>query len=466
MSASLEAIPDISEPAAACASSEAAGPGTSTDEQDVQAGPPPAALGRYESECANEVNTIEDLHVVRSFDLGPEDVPKDLSDDESSLPDDSSSVASEAMEDAPPEPEPPAEDHSVQQLLSHTEPVFSVAVNAVHPELIATGGGDDVGYIWRFGQPQPIGKLQGHTDTISALGFSADGTLLASAGLDGAVRVWNVTTGELVVALDGPTQGINWLCWHARGSVLLAGSEDATAWMWKLPEGTVMQIFSAHSASVSYGGFVNNGKNVITASEDGTVRVWNPRTGTVDHCLHTTAQAQSLEPRPVTSLSGHATQPVFLFGMDDGGLKVSASTQSSNITGCSAPCHQSGRNDEQISQWESLRNRLNLSVSCGEPDHPCTERVLHANKDSDELARPKTRHSHTCTTQHVVPPVSLPVSLPVLFFYLLLSWRMPKLASFSRRCRGMTLRLSLSGFVTAWTYAPLQVWTANSACGT
>ena len=41
-------------------------------------------------------------------------------------------MASDAMSDVGglPEPEPPAEDHSVQQLTVHTEPVFAVAVNA------------------------------------------------------------------------------------------------------------------------------------------------------------------------------------------------------------------------------------------------------------------------------------------------------------------------------------------------
>lgn len=81
-----------------------------------------------------------------------------------------------------------------------------------------------------------------------------------------------------------------------------------------------MQIFSAHSAAVSYGAFINNGRAVLTASEDGTVRVWNPRSGTVDLCLQTGPSAHEL--RPVTCLAAHDSQPVFLFGMDDGGLKV------------------------------------------------------------------------------------------------------------------------------------------------
>lgn len=277
------------------------------------------------NEHPHEVSNVSDLHIVREVVLGPDDCPSVLSDD-SSVPDDdsdASSIASSAaaMEDVEPELPPPAEDHSVQQLAIHTDAVFAVCVNAAVPEILATGGGDDVGYLWRVGQPTPLCKLEGHADTISALGFSADGTLLASAGLDGTVRVWSAESGALVAALEGPSQGVTWLCWHTRGQVLLAGSEDATAWMWKLPEGNVMQIFSAHSANVSYGAFINNGRAVLTASEDGTVRVWNPRTGTVDFCLQAGALGQ--ETRPVTSLAAHPSQPVFMFGIDDGGLKVS-----------------------------------------------------------------------------------------------------------------------------------------------
>jgi|EP00900_Chrysochromulina_parva_P010183 ribosome assembly protein SQT1 len=276
-------------------------------------------------EFEDEVETIDDLIVKRVYDLGPDDPPpSDLDDDdESHLDEDASSMASEAMPDVTDiiEYDPPAEDHSVQRLIAHTEPVFAVAVNPAHPEILATGGGDDVGYLWRVGQPQPAFKLEGHSDTVSTIAFSADGSMLASGSLDGSVRVWHVPTGALAVALEGPTQGINWICWHVRGAVLLAGSEDATAWMWKLPEGSVMQIFSAHSASVSYGCFVNNGRSVLTGSEDGSVRVWNPRTGTVEHCLYAAPMGLH-EPRPITCLAAHPAQPVFMFGSADGGLKL------------------------------------------------------------------------------------------------------------------------------------------------
>lgn len=295
--------------------------------EDVLSALPSEEYGEYE-----EADMIDDLVVdeSRDFILGEDDVPPD--DDESELGSEMGDASE--MGDDPSESDtrlalpPPAEDHSIHQLQAHSEPVFSIAINGAHPEQVATGGGDDTGYLWRLdgqGLTEPV-KLEGHTDTISCMQFNADGTLLATGGLEGAVRVWRAETAELVVALEGPSQGINWLCWHARGNVLLVGSEDATAWMWKLPEGSVMQIFSAHSASVSYGSFANNGKCIVTASEDGTVRVWNPRAGTVDHTMQAgrdfMKDGEHEEGHLITCLAAHPSHPVVMFGMDDGKLKL------------------------------------------------------------------------------------------------------------------------------------------------
>eukprot|EP00965_Chrysotila_dentata_P088376 2918956-Pleurochrysis_carterae.AAC.1 len=273
-----------------------------------------------------EVAMMDDLLVSEEVELGPDDKPPlsdDDEDDDAEGGEGDGNDADELMDgEGSSNALPPTEvidDLSVSQLSAHTSSVFSVAVNAAQPQLFATGGGDDLAYMWQLGSADPVCKLSGHTDTVSCLAYSSDGQMLATGGLDGNVRVWAVPSGELIISLDGPTQGINWLCWHNRGAVLLTGSEDATAWMWKLPEGNAMQIFSAHSASVGYGGFTNGGRSVVTASEDGTVRLWNPRTGTVDHCMHVgTPHA----PVAVTCLGSHHTQPVFLFGGENGALKL------------------------------------------------------------------------------------------------------------------------------------------------
>jgi WD40 repeat protein len=52
---------------------------------------------------------------------------------------------------------------------------------------------------------------QGHTHTVEALRFSADGQLLVSASQDETIRLWDVTTGNCLQTLrtPGPYAGMN-----------------------------------------------------------------------------------------------------------------------------------------------------------------------------------------------------------------------------------------------------------------
>lgn len=129
--------------------------------------------------------------------------------------------------------------------------LFTVACSPTDATLVATGGGDDRGFLWKVGQGDWAFDLQGmhgtfkavdskqfieclccyslhisfssfirwssvaalylsagHTDSVSCLAFSADGQLLASGSFDGLVKVWKVPSGNLMCTLDGPGAGI------------------------------------------------------------------------------------------------------------------------------------------------------------------------------------------------------------------------------------------------------------------
>eukprot|EP00741_Cyanophora_paradoxa_P021199 tig00000237_g20460.t1 len=170
-------------------------------------------------------------------------------------------------------------DESAAQFREHKDPVYCVALHPSNPELAASGGGDDVAYVWNIATGQALHRLQGHTDTVANLKFSFDGKLVATAGMDGTAKVWNVETGALNCTLEGPAADLTWVDWHPKGYVLLGGSEDGTVWMWNAPTTKCMQVFAGHSGPVTCGGFTPDGKTVVTGSADGTVRTWSPRDG-------------------------------------------------------------------------------------------------------------------------------------------------------------------------------------------
>jgi len=90
-------------------------------------------------------------------------------------------------------------DDSIQGFFLHTSPVYSVAL---YENIAATGGGDDLGFLWDITNGEMIMKLDGHTDSVTNVAFSSDGMYLATGGMDGQVRIWHVQEKKLVVALE------------------------------------------------------------------------------------------------------------------------------------------------------------------------------------------------------------------------------------------------------------------------
>lgn len=219
-------------------------------------------------------------------------------------------------------------DDSIHTFEGHTAGVYSVAWSPTNPFLVATGGGDDKGFMWYAGeeayrstQGQVI-ELTGHTDTISSIKFNFDGSILATGGMDGCVKLWKTDTGRCLHSLSGPGDSVEWISWHPRGNVILAGCADYTTWMWSADSGECMQVFTGHSASVTCGDFSADGKLVITGGGEGdsSLRFWDPRSGV----CKTTLQGSHFHVAGLTALAVHPESGVVLTGSEDGTSKVVA----------------------------------------------------------------------------------------------------------------------------------------------
>ncbi|KAL9373675.1 hypothetical protein Peur_033295 [Populus x canadensis] len=80
---------------------------------------------------------------------------------------------------------------SVHTFTGHTGELYAVACNPIDATLVATGGAEDKGFLWKIGDGDWKVELNGYEDSVSCLAFSADGQLLASGGVGVTVRIWD-----------------------------------------------------------------------------------------------------------------------------------------------------------------------------------------------------------------------------------------------------------------------------------
>ncbi|KAJ4701187.1 angio-associated migratory cell protein [Melia azedarach] len=244
---------------------------------------------------------LDESDIIHEVTIDDEDLP-DIDDDEAGSDPENS--------------EQP--DDSEHIFTGHSGELYTVACSPTDATLVATGGGDDRGFLWRINQGDWASEIQGHKDSVSSLAFSTDGQLLASGGFDGLVQVWDTSSGDCKCALEGPGGGIEWVSWHPRGHVLLAGSEDSAVWMWNADRGAYLNMFSGHGSSVTCGDFTPDGKTICTGSDDATLRIWNPKSGENIHVI----RGHPYHTEGLTCLTISADSTLALTGSKDGSVHM------------------------------------------------------------------------------------------------------------------------------------------------
>ncbi|CAL9020703.1 unnamed protein product [Prunus brigantina] len=255
-------------------------------------------------------NPVQDFHEEEEDDQGEvyldeADIIGEVDVDDEDLPD-----ADDEIIDEP--------DDSMHIFTGHTGELYTVACSPTDPTLVATGGGDDRGFLWKIGHGDWAFELQGHKDSVSSLAFSTDGQLLASGSLDGIIQIWDITSRNLKCTLEGPGGGIEWVRWHPRGHLVLAGTEDSMVWMWNADKGSYLNSFSGHGSSVTCGDFTPDGKTICTGSADATLRIWNPKSGENIHVV----QGHPYHTAGLTCLAISSDSTLAVTGCEDGSIHV------------------------------------------------------------------------------------------------------------------------------------------------
>lgn len=236
-----------------------------------------------------EEDLLDDDEVGEEIEKGDEDQPMDDDDEEMEIQ---------------------LQNDSAAYFDSHADSIFCIAQHPTNPSIVATGGGDDVAYVFDAtltpgpvlpssyeSDPQPPGerpgmqaleKLEGHKDSVNAVAFTLPkGEYLVTAGLDGQLRAYQSdksATQWKIFADASEVQEINWVepCPNPdQPNVVALGASDGSVWVYQINAAdtssplTIVQAFYLHTAASTAGAWTPDGSLLATVSEDGSLYVWD-----------------------------------------------------------------------------------------------------------------------------------------------------------------------------------------------
>jgi WD40 repeat protein len=77
-------------------------------------------------------------------------------------------------------------------------------------------------------------RLNGHTDIVTSVAFSSDGTHIVSGSNDKSVRVWDASTGMELKRLNGHTDNVTSVTFSSDSTRIISGSDDGSVRVWDL----------------------------------------------------------------------------------------------------------------------------------------------------------------------------------------------------------------------------------------
>jgi WD40 repeat protein len=125
--------------------------------------------------------------------------------------------------------------------------------------------------------------------------------MLASGSNDLTVRLWDVSTGECSLTLQGHTNWVQSVAFSADGKILASGSDDQTVRLWDVSTGKCKRILQEHQGWVWSIAFSPDGQTLASASLDETIKFWDTHTG---QCFNTLRSKRLYEGMKITGVTG------------------------------------------------------------------------------------------------------------------------------------------------------------------
>ncbi|AMD21847.1 HFL009Wp [Eremothecium sinecaudum] len=164
-----------------------------------------------------------------------------------------------------------------EQIDTHTQEVCGLKWN-VEENKLASGGNDNVIYVYDGVSKTPLLKFNEHTAAVKAMAWSPHkrATLASGGGTaDRRLKIWNVNTGTKVNDVDTGSQICN-MIWSKNTDELVTshGYSKFNLTLWDCPTLEPLAVLKGHSFRVLHLALSADGTTVVSGAGDETLRYW------------------------------------------------------------------------------------------------------------------------------------------------------------------------------------------------
>ena len=175
---------------------------------------------------------------------------------------------------------------------------------------IAAAGVDRSVRIWPAEGGEVVGAWHGHTQVVTELMYSPDGTELASVGRDG-VRLWPVKSGTGPGVLRGHGSFVYPVACSHDGRLIASGGWDSAIRLWDAAGGEPVGTLTGHGAWIADVAFSPNSRRLYSLSNDSSLRVWDVDARRV---MTTLGQVSVVSPAQVQKIAIHPSGELLATG--------------------------------------------------------------------------------------------------------------------------------------------------------
>jgi len=169
----------------------------------------------------------------------------------------------------------------LNRLIGHSDAISHISLSSDGTQLVSSSTDGTLG-VWALFSGSLRQKLRGHSGAVLHARFCLDDLFIVSFSTDSTIIIWDVTTGKQLHRLHSDDSQFTGVSISPDNVFLAACSTDATIRLWTMPFATeVFSMQEAHQGPIHSVTFSSNGKRLLTTSSDGTMKVWS-----IDGTLH------------------------------------------------------------------------------------------------------------------------------------------------------------------------------------